>query len=204
MAFPQTPLDVRTELQIGSTWTAITTDVYTRSPIGIECGRSEESARTNPSKASLMINNRSGKYSPRNPMSPYYGLIGRNTRVRIAVHTAPTYLTGAGTNNSGASTPDTAALDITGDIDIRLDATLDNWITPPGAQYLDLTGKYSTAGNQRSWILQSRGGRIYLEWSPDGTTTISAQSTVAAAIPPSRRMAWRATLDVNNGAGGWT
>ncbi|MFE7517631.1 hypothetical protein ACFU8I_41350, partial [Streptomyces sp. NPDC057540] len=32
----------------------------------------------------------------------------------------------------------------------------------------------------------------------------SAQSTVAAAIPPSRRMAWRATLDVNNGAGGWT
>ncbi|MGW1119250.1 hypothetical protein ACWD5B_19415 [Streptomyces tanashiensis] len=204
MAFPQTPLDVRTELQIGGVWTAITSDVYTRSPIGIECGRSEESTRTNPSKASLQINNRSGKYSPRNPMSPYYGLIGRNTPVRIAVHTSTTYLTGAGRDNSGASTPDTAALDITGDIDIRFDATLDRWVTSPPAQPTDLAGKYSTASNQRSWMLQERGGRIYLEWSPDGTATLSAQSTVGAAVPPSRRMAWRATLDVNNGAGGWT
>ncbi|MFE2559901.1 hypothetical protein ACFXGT_28525, partial [Streptomyces sp. NPDC059352] len=204
MAFPQTPLDVRTEFQVGGVWTYVTSDVYTRSPIGIECGRSEESTQTNPSKASLELNNRLGKYSHRNPMSPYYGLIGRNTPVRIAVHAGDAYLNVTGQNNSGASTPDAAALDISGDIDIRLDATLDSWVTPAGTQPVDLAGKFTTAGNQRSWMLQQRSGKIYLEWSPDGTTTIGAQSTVAPALPPSRRMAWRATLDVNNGSGGWT
>ncbi|MFJ3786988.1 hypothetical protein [Streptomyces sp. NPDC090093] len=204
MVFPQTPLDVRTELQIGGVWTDITTDVYSRVPIGIECGRSEESVRTNPSKAALQLNNRLGKYSPRNPMSPYFGLIGRNTPVRIAVHGGNSYLNVTGQNNSGASTPDVAALDITGDTDIRLDATLDRWVTPAGAQHTDLAGKYSTAGNQRSWMLQERRGRIYLEWSANGTAILSATSTVAPAVPPSRRMAWRVTLDVDNGAGGWT
>ncbi|RSS51364.1 hypothetical protein [Streptomyces sp. WAC01280] len=204
MAFPQDPLDVDVELQIGGVWTDITTDAYTRSPIGTECGRSEESTRTDPSKASLELNNRLGKYSPRNPMSPYYGLIGRNTPVRIAVNDGDTYLRTTGQLNTGASTPDTAALDITGDIDVRFDATLDNWVPPVGAQHVDLAGKFSSVGNQRSWMLQSREGRIHLEWSPDGTTTIGAQSTVAPTLPPSRRMAWRAALDVNNGAGGWT
>ncbi|MFG2899521.1 hypothetical protein ACGFZH_20870 [Streptomyces zaomyceticus] len=204
MAFPQTPLDLGVELQIGGTWTDVTTDAYTRSPIGTECGRSEESARTNPSRCSLQFNNRLGKYSPRNPMSPYYGLIGRNTPVRISVRTGATYLNVTGQNNSGATTPDTAALDITGDIDIRFDASLDRWVTPLGTQPTDLAGKYNTTGNQRSWMLQERQGRIYFEWSPDGTATVGATSTVAPAVPPSRRMAWRATLDVNNGAGGWT
>ncbi|MGW6395403.1 hypothetical protein ACWFR1_34045 [Streptomyces sp. NPDC055103] len=204
MAFPQTPLDVDVELQIGGTWTDVTADAYTRSPIGTECGRSEESVRTNPSKASIQFNNRLGKYSPRNPMSPYFGLIGRNTPVRLAVRAGASYLNVTGQNNSGATTPDTAALDVTGDIDIRLDATLDRWVTPSGTQPTDLAGKFHTAGNQRSWMLQERVGRIYLEWSTDGTATLSAQSTAVPALPPSRRMAWRTTLDVNNGAGGWT
>ncbi|MFE6819419.1 hypothetical protein [Streptomyces sp. NPDC057677] len=205
MAFPQTPLDVRTELQIGGVWTDVTADCYTRSPIGIECGRSEESARTNPSRASLEFNNRLGKYSPRNPLSPYYGLIGRNTPVQVSVLGGATYLrvTG-GTTNTGATTPDAAALDITGDIDIRFDATLDLWTTPGGIQGTDLTGKWITTGGQRSWMFQQRSGRPYLEWSPDGTTTIGAHCATTPAVPPSRRMAWRATLDVNNGAGGWT
>ncbi|MEK9524713.1 hypothetical protein MIU24_35925 [Streptomyces venezuelae] len=204
MAFPQTPLDVRTELQIGGVWTDVTADCYTRSPIGIECGRSEESARTNPSRASLEFNNRLGKYSPRNPLSPYYGLIGRNTPVQVSVQSGDTFLRVTGQNNTGAATPDTGALDITGDIDIRFDATLDSWVTLPGAQPTDLTGKFSTAGNQRSWMFQQRLNRPYLEWSPDGSTAVSALCTAIPAVPPSRRMAWRVTLDVNNGAGGWT
>ncbi|MFE6816853.1 hypothetical protein [Streptomyces sp. NPDC057677] len=204
MAFPQTPLDVLTELQIGGVWTDISADVYVRSPIGIECGRSEESARTNPGRASLEFNNRLGKYSPRNPMSPHYGLIGRNTPVQVSVLAGATYLRVTGVTGTGATTPDTAVLDITGDIDVRLDATLDSWVQLPGAQPTDLAGKFNTVSNQRSWMVQQRGGRPYLEWSPDGTTILSAQSTATPAVPPSRRMAWRATLDVNNGAGGWT
>ncbi|MFF5977178.1 hypothetical protein ACFY7C_37400 [Streptomyces sp. NPDC012769] len=203
MAFPSTPLDVLVELQVGGTWTDITADSYTRSPIGIECGRSEESVRTNPGRLTLEINNREGKYSPRNPRSPYYGLIGRNTPIRLSVG-GPSYLSTTGALGSGAHTPDTAALDVTGDIDIRVDATLDNWRTTGVGPSVDLVGKWSTTGNQRSWMLQSRDGKPHLEWSPDGSTVLQADATVMPVLPVSRRMAWRVTLDVNNGAGGWT
>lgn len=37
---------------------------------------------------SLVLNNRHGRYSPRNPQSPYYGRIGRNTPIRVRVGTA--------------------------------------------------------------------------------------------------------------------
>ncbi|HEY0696521.1 MAG TPA: hypothetical protein VGD43_01785 [Micromonospora sp.] len=38
-----------------------------------------------PDEASLVITNTNGRYSPRQPLSPYYGLLGRNTPVRIGV-----------------------------------------------------------------------------------------------------------------------
>ena len=204
MAFPQTPLDVDTRIKVGSTWTDVTVESYSRVPIRIECGRSEESVRTTPSKCSIELDNRTGKFSARNPSSPWYGQIGRNTPVEVAVNAGHTYLACTGALGSGASTPDAAALDITGDIDIRVDATLDNWVTEGSLLSVDLCGKYSTTGNQRSWMLQSRDGKPRLEWSPDGTTTLGATSTVTPTLPVSLRMAWRVTLDVNNGAGGWT
>ena len=39
MAFPQTPLDVRTDLQIGGTWTDVTADTYLRDLITITGGQ---------------------------------------------------------------------------------------------------------------------------------------------------------------------
>ena len=204
MAFPATPLDALVELQVGGTWTDITADAYTRSPISIECGRSEESVRTNPGKVTLEINNRSGKYSPRNPRSPYYGLIGRNTPIRISVLRDQSYLHTTGALGSGVRTPDAAALDVTGDIDVRFDAALDNWRTAGVALSVDLVGKWHTTSNQRSWMFQSREGKPHLEWSPDGSTVLQADATTTPVVPVSRRMAWRVTLDINNGAGGWT
>ncbi|MFF2331859.1 MULTISPECIES: hypothetical protein [unclassified Streptomyces] len=197
MAFPQTPLDVRVEAQIGTTWTDITTDSYTRSPIGIEVGRSEEASRTNPSKLSIEINNRSGKYSPRNPRSPYYGLIGRNTPIRVSVKGSESYLALDGTAAATATTPDTAALDITGDIDVRIEAELD-W---NALQTQILIGKWDTTGNQRSWMLHMQQGNLTFRWSPTGSASVFASATMPA-LP--RRCALRATLDVDNGAGGFT
>ncbi|MFE1349102.1 hypothetical protein, partial [Streptomyces sp. NPDC058757] len=201
MAFPDTPLGVRVDMQAGGVWTDVTADAYTRDPITITRGQQDGASVADPSRCSITLNNRDGRYSPKNPLSPYYGKIGRNTPVRVGVRTGPAYLSVNGI--SGASTPDAAVLDITGDIDIRFDATLDNWVTSGVGASVDLTGKWHTAG-QRSWMLQSRDGRIHLEWSPDGTTVIQADSTVVAPLYQTRRAAWRVTLDVNNGAGGWT
>lgn len=91
MAFPQTPLAVAIALFLGGTWVDITPDVYLRSPIQITWGRQDWASKADTAKCPLTINNRHGKYSPKNPTSPYYGLLGRNTPVRIRV-TTPTGL----------------------------------------------------------------------------------------------------------------
>lgn len=197
MVFPQTPLDVRTELQIGGVWTDVTSDVYTRDPITITRGSADESSTTEPSSCSLTLNNRLGRYSPRNPMSPYYGLIGRNTPLRVSVQGPESYLQLEGTTTSYARTPDAAALDIVGDIDLRVEATVD-WYS---AASQALIGKWNSATNQRSYLLRLLGGVLILNWSVAGSSTLFAQ----VALPQlPRRAAVRATLDVNNGAGGFT
>ncbi|MFD4569389.1 hypothetical protein ACFWOX_34130 [Streptomyces sp. NPDC058467] len=202
MAFPQTPLDVLIELFISGAWTNITPDVYTRDGIHISRGRADEAARVDPSKCTLTLNNRSGKYSPRNPLSPYYGLIGRNTPIRVSVNAGDSYLatTGTSSGTTGAGTPDTAALDIVGDIDVRFEARLDNW-NADGS--VELCGKGLIAGNQRSWLLMMRDRKLHLEWSAAGTTTLQADSTAELPLG-SGHLAVRVTLDVDNGAAGNT
>jgi len=83
--FPDAALDVLVEINVAGTWTDITEHAFVRDPITIEHGRADESDQADPAKLSLTINNRDGRYSPRNPLSPYYGLIGRNTPIRVSV-----------------------------------------------------------------------------------------------------------------------
>ncbi|MGW4040874.1 hypothetical protein ACWEIM_32140 [Streptomyces sp. NPDC004778] len=197
MTFPQTPLDVRVELGIGGAWTDVTADTYTRSPITITRGAADESSSLEHSKCDLEFNNRLGKYSPRNPLSPYYGLIGRNTPVRVSVPGPESYLQVDGSATSYARTPDTAALDITGDIDLRVEATCD-WYAVQGQA---LVGKWNSSTNQRSYLLRLLNGLVILNWSTAGTSSLFAQQYLPQ-LP--RRAAIRATLDVNNGAGGFS
>lgn len=206
MAFPQSPLDVRTELQLGGVWTDITSDTYLRSPISITRGRADEGARVDPGKCSLVLNNRSGKFTPRNPVGPYYGLIGRNTPLRVSVMAGATYLDLPGSAGARVSTPDASPLDVTGDIDIRLE--LLGHAPWQDSSSLDLLSKYDnvTGSNQRSYRLETQGGAPVFSWSVDGTaaTFQFAAPTVFPAVPASGRIAIRVTLDVDNGAGGWT
>lgn len=52
--------------------------------LNISRGRPDEAGTYQPQTASIMLNNRDFRFSPRNPTGPYYGLIGRNTPVRIS------------------------------------------------------------------------------------------------------------------------
>lgn len=85
MAFPRDPLAVRVEILVDGQWTDITGDVYTREDITISRGRRDEGSAVDPGRCSFVLNNRDGKYSPRNPRSPYFRRIGRNTPVRVSV-----------------------------------------------------------------------------------------------------------------------
>ncbi|AZM54171.1 hypothetical protein DMA15_17660 [Streptomyces sp. WAC 01529] len=87
MAWPKTPLRIRTELLIGGTWVDISAHVLNRQTVQVSWGRTDWSSQVSHSKCPLAINNRDGRYSDDNPHSPYYGLLGQNTPIRQTVTT---------------------------------------------------------------------------------------------------------------------
>jgi hypothetical protein len=106
-----------------------------------------------------------------------------------------------GTAPGRASTPDTAALDITGDLDIRARVALDDWT--PGAP-MTFVAKFTTSGNQRSYQFGlTSANRLKLIWSPNGTSAASLQanSTVAPGVSDGVGLWVRVTLDVSTGGG---
>lgn len=101
MAFPTTPTAVRVDLNLGGSWVNVTGDVQVAESIQITRGRTDEASSPQPSSCHLTLSNRTGNYTPRNPMGAYYGLLGRNTPIRVGVGVPPA---GAGTGNqTGAS-----------------------------------------------------------------------------------------------------
>ena len=99
--------------------------------------------------------------------------------------------------------PDSATNSITGDIDLRVDVSLDSW-TATGDQVL--VSKFNTAGQRtiRFQVSSFAANKPQIEWSADGTTLISAVPTTWTIPAPGGRKWLRATLDVDNGAGGNT
>ncbi|MGY0023761.1 hypothetical protein ACVHNB_32930 [Streptomyces sp. YJ-C3] len=194
MAFPEDPLGLRVEIKAG-VWTDITASVYTRDPIRHTRGIRSNGATADPASVPITINNRDGKFSPRNPMSPYYGLIGRNTPVRLWLPGGEHFLDLDGDPANIASTPDAAALDITGDLDLRIELEA-NWYQPTPQT---LIGKW--APGQASYYMRIQDGLLSLIYSTDGGPGFFVRQRLPA-LP--RRAALRATLDVDNGAGGFT
>lgn len=209
MAFPDTILPLRVDLSLdGTTWTDVTSDVRGEQQVRITRGRSDWGQQVDAGRCSLVLGNTDGRYSPRNPEGAYYGQIGRNTPLRVSVNTGSVALDLPGGAGDYASTPDAAALDITGDIDVRIDATLANWVLPdyPSSGQLDLPRTEliaKRAAGQISWALYIAKSRPHFEWSTDGSTANFVRSSYDLPLTASGRLAIRVALDVNNGAGGY-
>ncbi|MGW0933665.1 hypothetical protein [Streptomyces sp. NPDC002666] len=205
MAFPQDRNPIRIEAAFGADvngpesawqWTAVTGDLLDQT-ITIQGGQANEASTLTPTSLSLELDNPHGNYTPDNPMSTHYPNVVMGTPCRASFDGGEPYLRLDGTTAGAATTPDTAALDITGDIDIRVEATADWYATAVQT----LVGKWVSAVGRRSYMLRLENGLLTLNWSPDGTNLYFAQQ-VLPALP--RRAALRATLDVDNGAGGLT
>jgi hypothetical protein len=99
-----------------------------------------------------------------------------------------------------ASSPDSAALSITGDIDIKAKLTLTVWTPPTEAS--TIVGKFVTSGNQRSYSLNIlTSGALRLTTSSDGSATVTGISTVATGFSDGSTGWVRGTVDVNDGSG---
>jgi hypothetical protein len=194
--------DLQTEILISGSWVDVTaTPVYARDRVIAQRGRgSESSTSADASSLAFTLNNRSGDFSPDNPMGSYYGLIGMNTPVRESVPAQRSRLITPGTGADGATCPDHSRLDITGDIEARVAVWAASWRTEA-----DLIGKWTESGNQRSWRLRiNDDGTLTLQWSTNGSAVTSATSDAVVPLPIVGFKVPGFTLDVDNGSGGYT
>ncbi|MYS74174.1 hypothetical protein GTY88_27695 [Streptomyces sp. SID5926] len=194
---PSLPPSVWAELYYDGAWQPAV-GLRTKTPITVTRGlTSESSSEAEPTTCTCALGNRDNRYSPRNPMSPLWGLIGRNTGFRWGYHTGSPWLVLPDTNANGLTTPGGAAV---GDLDLRLDLAMDTWAGQ------NLAACYLSTNNNRAWVLTlSSSGQVGLYWSADGTLTgRQAQfSTVAVGAHRGQRLSLRVTLDVDNGVGGY-
>ncbi|WP_405695303.1 hypothetical protein OHA99_09450 [Streptomyces coelicoflavus] len=198
---PSLPPPVWAELHYDGTWNDITEDVHVRTaPVTVTRGLSSESStEADPTSCTCVLDSRDNRYSPRNPMSPLFGKIGRNTPFRWGYEVGSPWVE-LTTVENGLTTPGTTTLAV-GDFDLRMDLALDTWIGR------DLAGRYQPTGENRAWAVNvAATGQIGLTWSPDGTfpSRLTQFSTVPLWAYNGQRLTVRVTLDVDNGAGGHT
>lgn len=203
MAFPDDPVDLLVELDLVGDWSDpedITTYVQRRDDLTITRGKSAEGTVADPSTLTLTLNNRDGRFSPRNPTGAYFGKLGRNTPIRVSVVEGEVRATSSDPTGGVYFCNDSTGTSITGDIDIRIDLAR-SWRNAASQR---LAVKWADP-SQRSWFFQlDDTGKLHLFWSSTGSNLLGAVSTVPVPFPVAGRKAVRVTLDVNNGASGNT
>lgn len=209
MAFPQSALPIKQEMLINGVWTDITSRTRNSDDVNITRGYSSEQSSLSPGHADFTLNNRDFFFSNRSPSSANYGLLGHNTQYRVSLTESTPWVRYADySDTSGvydgarAGTSDKAVLDITGDIDVRVDVQPDNW---RGGHGMALASKYNTGSADRSWLFWlDRMGYLHFRWTTDGTSATAHDVVSTAVVSALHRQSLRVTLDVNNGSGGWT
>lgn len=108
------------------------------------------------------------------------------------------YLLLPGTSGNYASTPDSAAVSVTGDIDIRCKVAADDW-TP--ANFDAFMSKWQS-NNYAFYFGIDPGGQLRLGWSTTGLGETHSTISTASVGAANGAAKWvRAALDVNDGAG---
>lgn len=140
-------------------------------------------------------------------------LTGRDSDLVTASHTRPAvvgtlvrtypkkyraFISLTGASGSNATTPDTAVLDVTGDIDVRVKLRGD--VSPATQQCL--LAKWTESGNLRAYRLRmDNSRRLRFATSNNGTNERESVATADTTLKDNQ-IGWvRATLDVNDGGG---
>lgn len=209
MSYPEDNTAPIVEWLIDNAWVDLTAQDRLRSPVEITRGKQNEQGAVSPTTAAYTLDNSDHAINNRHPNATYYGKIPLATQQRIRAgdgdnHMYMRYNTFPDDDATSVRTTDKAALDITGDLEVRADVCPHSW--RPANRVMILAAKYNQTGNQRSWVLYvSHTGRVFLSWSPDGTVAARITSGSTVTIPAtSARLSIKATLDVNNGAAGNT
>lgn len=195
---------IRVEAWPGGVRTDVSALVRYAEGVQVERGRTTPNRTGGPSTVTCRVDNGDGRFTLTNPRGPWYGVHTVGTEYAVSVD-GPGHLWAERSVGAPgyASTPDSAALSITGDLDVAVDVDAPAW------HFMDLVQKYTRTGNQKSWALRvtrqtaASYPALSLVWSANGSTVTTIYATAPVPLLTGRA-AVRATLDVDNGAGGWT
>lgn len=188
-----------TDFNLNSTWTDITSYIRGDAGISISRGTSSEGGQVNPSTATFTLENTDGRFSPKNPTGPYYGSIGRNTPVRVWKAFGTVAMDSTGQLGDRFATPASSAMQITGDMDIRVDCEPETWRQE---QTLAAQASLPFAASGGNWDFYiDNKGYLHFAW---GTALLVADVSSTLPVPSAVRQTLRATMDVDNGASGNT
>jgi len=131
----------------------------------------------------------------------WFQVKSNSTSGKILTLTPPiSHLRLPGVTGNYASTPDSAATSITGDIDLRGKVQCVDWTL--SARNQTVIAKRG-GGSQNSYFLRiSSAGLLTVGWSANGSVELTADSTVAIPAVDGQTKWVRGTLDVNNGSSG--
>lgn len=200
------PPKIKAELYYDGDWNNVTRDVRQTSDVTVTRGYTSESTQSaEPSSASVTFDSRDYKYAPRNPESDLFGKIGRNTPMRVGVRAGSPWAeffsgtTGGFNDEDAIYTADNATLDVTGDFDLRVELSLEDW-----AHSQMIAVRYNSTGDNRAWALEIVSGVPTFLWSPDGTfgSRLDVAATTTLEAYNGERLALRVTLDVDDGDSG--
>lgn len=177
------PNDVKVRLFLNSTWVDVSTDVRDESGVVITTGRQDESSEVNPGSCRFSLDNRDGAYTPRNPTSPYYGSLNRNTPVCVLLDEVVD--TFSRTVASGWGTADTADVWNAFGAGGTVSGTDTHVALGVGTHSVPVTGAY-----RMNYFNAASGG--YLQTSYNGEVVVSVSTSVAAvsgsAIEPANAL----------------
>lgn len=183
----------------GWDWTDVTPDFLAQS-FAIRRGRSDEQSHASATETSYTLDNPEGHYTPDDARSPYWPNIDLGTPGRLWLNVSTPRLGLHPSLGSNAQVASIAALNLTNDLDVRIDLHLKT-MDPDGANAV-IVGRGAEAG-PFSWRVEVLPDhRVTLLWSDDGTPPFSQLTSTVPVLPMSARSTLRVTLDVNNGAAG--
>jgi lysophospholipase L1-like esterase len=103
--------------------------------------------------------------------------------------------------SSKMDTENKASLQITGDIDISAKIASNNYQKTTSQSIVSKLGDYSRC---YQFSILAPSGKLFFWWSVDGSALVSVQSSVALPTANGADVWVRVTMDVDNGAGGYT
>ena len=186
---PAGQLDLRLELNAGGTWTDVTSDCD-HGPMTVGRGHPDESTTVSPATFGATLTNSTARYSPDNPVSDLWPWCVQNMPVRVSVPASASYLRlEFDTGSDGAQVADTAALHVTGSIEMRTALQVTDWEGGVLACRRD-----GTTGSWH-WTLNTDGTLQFGWWDSGGTFWLVNSSAPLPFL--SGVMALRVTLNAS-------